>query len=237
MEQGGGDGNSVVTRVNSLRVLPTTDEQLERDFSPEDSGSSDTNDGCDTARVAASTITYARECLRSENYTEATLALRSALKISSPTTSSYKIVVLHIAQLLKAAQQLETSIECMTAVYQDMPPPFSRIDGICMIALTYEKLGLANMARMWWKKMNRFSFFKGLESCDSRFWEAIGNRLFDGDLYLYAAEFYAKAMSESEFVPSNRFRYCYLTSLLGAYSAYELVQIRCSVASTMVLPS
>ncbi|KAK1948493.1 hypothetical protein P3T76_000782 [Phytophthora citrophthora] len=74
------------------------------------------------------------------------------------------------------------------------------------------------MARMWWKKLNRFSSFKRLENCNSLFWEAIGNRLYDRDLYLFAADCYDKTMAESQFVPSNRFRYCYLTSLLGRKS-------------------
>lgn len=46
----------------------------------------------------------------------------------------------------------------------------------------------------------------------------MADRLFDRDLYVFAADFYAQAMAadvEKQFVPSNRFRYRYLVTLLA----------------------
>ncbi|KAE8889066.1 hypothetical protein PF003_g26997 [Phytophthora fragariae] len=106
---------------------------LDDSLSPGENESNDTNDGS-TSRVEDSATSYARVCLRSENYTEATIALRSVLEISKPISTSYKFAVLHIAQLLKAAQQLDASIDCMLSLYQSMPSPFSLVDGICIIS-------------------------------------------------------------------------------------------------------
>ncbi|KAE9287938.1 hypothetical protein PF008_g26274 [Phytophthora fragariae] len=113
---------------------------LDDSLSPEENESNDTNDGS-TSRVEDSATSYARVCLRSENYTEATIALRSVLEISKPISTSYKFAVLHIAQLLKAAQQLDASIDCMLSLYQSMPSPFSLVDGICIIATFPSVLG------------------------------------------------------------------------------------------------
>ncbi|KAG2779114.1 hypothetical protein Pcac1_g10600 [Phytophthora cactorum] len=118
--------------INAANVINA--ESLKTNESgSEDDDNDETNDGSDTSRVVDSAIIYARDCLRTENYTEATIALRSVLEISEPTTTSYKMVVLHTAQLLKATQELKASIDCMLSVYRAMPPPLSTIDGICII--------------------------------------------------------------------------------------------------------
>ncbi|KAG3102240.1 hypothetical protein PC121_g1204 [Phytophthora cactorum] len=98
--------------INAANVINA--ESLKTNESgSEDDDNDETNDGSDTSRVVDSAIIYARDCLRTENYTEATIALRSVLEISEPTTTSYKMVVLHTAQLLKATQELKASIDCM----------------------------------------------------------------------------------------------------------------------------
>ncbi|POM62274.1 hypothetical protein PHPALM_28591 [Phytophthora palmivora] len=110
------------------------------------------------------------------------------------------MVVLHIAQLLKAAQQLESSIDCM-------------------LACLYEQLGLPQAARFWWKKLSNLSSSNGL---NAQLWEAMADRLFDRDLYVFAVDFYAKVMSieDEKILPSNRFRYRYLVSLLAFIGPY-----------------
>ncbi|KAG3118226.1 hypothetical protein PI125_g3066 [Phytophthora idaei] len=182
----------------------------------EDDDNDETNDGSDTSRVVDSAIIYARDYLRTENYTEATIALRSVLEISEPTTTSYKMVVLHTAQLLKATQELKASIDCMLSVYRAMPPPLSTIDGICIIARSYEQLQSTSMARFWWKKLNP-SLGDPIKP-DARLWEAMAGRLFDAQLFVFAADFYMHAMAaevENQSVPSTRFRSRYLQSLLA----------------------
>ncbi|KAL4170218.1 hypothetical protein KRP22_011122 [Phytophthora ramorum] len=135
MAVAGDDDPSNSAPGDAVRVpnLPKLDGDTEDALTPKDDDNKDVNDGSDTPRVVNSAISYARECLRSENYTETTIALRSALEIVKPSSDLYKKTVLHIAQLLKAAQQLKASIDCMLSVYQKMPPPFSRSEGICII--------------------------------------------------------------------------------------------------------
>ncbi|KAF4038945.1 hypothetical protein GN244_ATG08928 [Phytophthora infestans] len=192
----------------------------ENESGSENDDNDETTDGSDTARVADSAITYARECLRSENYIEATIALRSVLEISTPTTTSYKMVMLHIAQLLKAAQELKASIDCMLTVYRAMPLPLSTSVAISIIARSYEQLQSPNMAHFWWKKWNMLpSNDRGDPTKpDARCWDAMADRLFDAELYVFAADFYAQALAadvEKQIEPSNRFRYRYLLSLLA----------------------
>ncbi|KAG2996223.1 hypothetical protein PC118_g2585 [Phytophthora cactorum] len=156
--------------INAANVINA--ESLKTNESgSEDDDNDETNDGSDTSRVVDSAIIYARDCLRTENYTEATIALRSVLEISEPTTTSYKMVVLHTAQLLKATQELKASIDCMLSVYRAMPPPLSTIDGICIIARSYEQLQSTSMARFWWKKLNP-SLGDPIKP-DARLWEAM----------------------------------------------------------------
>ncbi|EEY65564.1 uncharacterized protein PITG_03062 [Phytophthora infestans T30-4] len=111
------------------------------------------------------------------------------------------MVMLHIAQLLKAAQELKASIDCM-------------------LARSYEQLQSPNMAHFWWKKWNMLpSNDRGDPTKpDARCWDAMADRLFDAELYVFAADFYAQALAadvEKQIEPSNRFRYRYLLSLLA----------------------
>ncbi|ETI39973.1 hypothetical protein F443_14500 [Phytophthora nicotianae P1569] len=199
--------------VESLKDWPGQDGN---ELGPEHNDDTEDNDSSDTSRVVDTAITYARECLRSENYIQATLALRSVLEISKPTTTPYKMVVLQIAQVLYVTQELKASTDCMLGVYRVMPPPLSTIDGICVIARSYEQLQSNSMARFWWKKLNPAL---GVPiRPDICLWEAMADRLFDAELYVFAADFYAQAMAadvEQQFVPSNRFRYRYLFALLA----------------------
>ncbi|ETL86791.1 hypothetical protein L917_13834 [Phytophthora nicotianae] len=126
------------------------------------------------------------------------------------------MVVLQIAQVLYVTQELKASTDCMLGVYRVMPPPLSTIDGICVIARSYEQLQSNSMARFWWKKLNPAL---GVPiRPDICLWEAMADRLFDAELYVFAADFYAQAMAadvKQQFVPSNRFRYRYLFALLA----------------------
>ncbi|KAG7391227.1 hypothetical protein PHYPSEUDO_005588 [Phytophthora pseudosyringae] len=77
------------------------------------------------------------------------------------------------------------------------------------------------MARIWWKKLTVLPPSNGLDAPatpDLRRWEAMADRLFGRGLFVFAADFYAQALAadtEKRFVPSNRFRYRYLATLLG----------------------
>ncbi|GMF43055.1 unnamed protein product [Phytophthora fragariaefolia] len=64
--------------------------------------------GSEKSQVVKTAISYARE-----NYAEATIALQSALKVSEPNSISFRFAILHIAQILKAANELEASLDCM----------------------------------------------------------------------------------------------------------------------------
>ncbi|KAL4152434.1 hypothetical protein PRNP1_009364 [Phytophthora ramorum] len=186
--------NSVPGGAVRVANLPKLDGDTEDALTPTDD---DNKDVSDTPRVVNSAISYARECLRSENYTETTIALRSALEIVKPSSDSYKRTVLHIAQLLKAAQQLKASIDCMLSVYQKMPPPFSRSEGICIIARTYEQLDSMDAALFWWKKLVAQSDSGSIDSPvkpNFLVWEAMADRLFDEELYVFAADFYGQAL-------------------------------------------
>ncbi|KAH7481914.1 uncharacterized protein KRP23_5090 [Phytophthora ramorum] len=223
MAVAGDDDPSNSAPGDAVRVpnLPKLDGDTEDALTPKDDDNKDVNDGSDTPRVVNSAISYARECLRSENYTETTIALRSALEIVKPSSDLYKKTVLHIAQLLKAAQQLKASIDCMLSVYQKMPPPFSRSEGICIIARTYEQLDSMDAALFWWKKLVVQSDSGSIDSpVKPNFleWEAMADRLFDEELYVFAADFYGQALElapETTFVPTNRFKYRYLVALLA----------------------
>ncbi|KAF4141710.1 Methyltransferase domain [Phytophthora infestans] len=77
-----------------------------------------------------------------------------------------------------------------------------------------------NMAHFWWKKWNMLpSNDRGDPTKpDARCWDAMADRLFDAELYVFAADFYAQALAadvEKQIEPSNRFRYRYLLSLLA----------------------
>ncbi|GMF19883.1 unnamed protein product [Phytophthora lilii] len=86
-------------------------------------------------------------------------------------------------------------------------------------ATTYARSPAA--ARFWWKKATLASPSIGLANStpdNAQLVEAVADRLYDKDLYLFAADFYGQALVsgvEKEFVPSVRFRYRYLIALLA----------------------
>ncbi|KAF4135611.1 Methyltransferase domain [Phytophthora infestans] len=94
------------------------------------------------------------------------------------------------------------------------------LEALVAQARSYEQLQSPNMAHFWWKKWNMLpSNDRGDPTKpDARCWDAMADRLFDAELYVFAADFYAQALAadvEKQIEPSNRFRYRYLLSLLA----------------------
>ncbi|RLN86885.1 hypothetical protein BBJ28_00002136 [Nothophytophthora sp. Chile5] len=142
-----------------------------------------------------------RRCIRTEDYEEAVMALQNVLATADPASISYKQVALHVAQLLKAASLQEASIECM-------------------LAHLYEQLDGRGLAQFWWEKLStsRSSASRGGSSAkpDFEFWEAVADRAFGQELYVFAADFYALALGaepQKLLSPSTRFIHRYLVAI------------------------
>ncbi|KAF1793615.1 S-adenosyl-L-methionine-dependent methyltransferase [Phytophthora cactorum] len=116
------------TRSNCMDLINAANAINAESLKTNESGSEDddndeTNDGSDTSRVVD----------------KATIALRSVLEISEPTTTSYKMVVLHTAQLLKATQELKASIDCML---------MESVSSICWTSRAYDTHGYVQIRCM-----------------------------------------------------------------------------------------
>jgi hypothetical protein len=68
--------------------------------------------------------------LKSESYTEASIALRSALEIAKPNSALFKLTMLHVAQLLKVTLQLQASIDCMLVGGSNPVGLLTTLDGL-----------------------------------------------------------------------------------------------------------
>ncbi|RLN75701.1 hypothetical protein BBJ28_00001796 [Nothophytophthora sp. Chile5] len=161
----------------------------------------DDSEANSSSQLAASAIRIARKCVRTEDYEEAVVPLQNVLATADPASISYKQVALHVAQLLKAASLQEASIECM-------------------LARLYEQLEGRGLAQFWWEKLStsRSSASRGGSSArpDLEFWEAVADRAFEQELYVFAADFYAQALGaerQKRLSPSTRFIHRYLVAL------------------------